>query len=89
MGPLWASAYEGALELPAPIGVNRARRINLHLLNAVGRTVGQGFAARTGAQVMRALRLARRRVAGALGLAERTARDAEKTRTKRYWESLC
>ena len=83
-GTAWANASTNPLDIPVPRGHHRAQRLHPELLNAVGRTAGEGVLARTGAKVARVLKFAFRRRGRKQGLAERTANEGQKIRAKRY-----
>ena len=86
-GPLWEKASSDACDIPAPRGPKRARRLNPHMLNALGKLAGQGVVARTGAKAAKVLGFALRRRVFLDGVAKRTANEVQSTRAKRYRET--
>ena len=85
-GSWWARASGDALDTPAPQGVSRVRRLNPHLVDAMGQAAGSGELGRTGAKIGKVLRFAFRRRGGKQGMAVRTANRVIKDRPKRYRE---
>ena len=83
-GPLWRSASSDALDIPAPRGPRRARRLNPHLLDALGKVAGEGDLARSGAKAAQVLRFALRRRGLWHGVGKRAGNEAQNTRAKRY-----
>lgn len=85
-GSLWREADPDCLSIPVPMGRKRVKRINPHLLNAIGFCASEGLIAKTGARIARILTFAKRRRGGAEGMGRTTANDSQRVRAKRYRE---
>ena len=86
-GSLWGTAASDPVDIPAPRGARRVRRMHPQMTNALAKLAGEGVVARTGAKMAKVLKLALRRRGLAHGAGDSAANEAQKTRAKRYRES--
>ena len=87
MGPCWASASADPIDIPAPRGPKRARRLKPEMLNVLGKMAGEGSVARTGSKPSHVLQFASRRRGLWQGCATSTANRAQGTRAQLYRDS--
>ena len=86
-GNLWERCSGEAVDIPAPRGHGRARRLNPRFLDGLAKMAGKGEVARTGGRMAKALKWALRRRGLLQGVEKWVGNLSQRVRAKRYRDS--